>query len=52
MVVAEDKFKKMIPYELKRAGKIIGTSDEAAMIVKEDLEDHYFVPAEKYYRKY
>ena len=52
MVVAEDKFKKMIPYEFKRAGKIIGTSDEAAMIVKEDLEDHYFVPAEKYYRKY
>ena len=52
MVVAEDKFKKMIPYELKRAGKIISTSDEAAMIVKEDLEDHYFVPAENYYRKY
>ncbi|MCR4611122.1 MAG: FAD-dependent oxidoreductase [Lachnospiraceae bacterium] len=52
MVVAEDKFKKMIPYELKRAGKIVGTSDEAAMICKEDLEDHYFVPAEHYFRKY
>ncbi len=52
MVVAEDKFKKMLPYELSRAGKIIGTSDESAMIIKEDLEDHYFVPAEEYYRKY
>ncbi len=52
MVAAEDKFKKMIPYELKRVTKMIGKSDESCAVVKEDNDMHYFVKAEDYYRKY
>jgi len=48
MVVAEDKFKKILPYQGKRVANILFKSDKAAAIVKSDADEHYFVDPEDY----
>ncbi len=48
MVVAEDKFKKMGPHELKRMGNIIIHKSDAAVQIVDDLDEHYFVSPQDY----
>ncbi len=51
MRTAEDKFKGILPYQLKRVGNmIVHKSDKASAIVKSDADDHYFVHPENYPR--
>ncbi len=49
MVVAEDKFKKILPYQAKRVVNMVFKSDKAAAVIKND-PDHYFVDPEDYPR--
>ena len=49
MTVAEDKFKKIFPYQFKkRVPRILFQSDKQAAIVKSDADEHYFCKPEDY----
>ena len=51
MVVAEDKFKKILPYQFKqRVPQMLFKSDKAVAIVKSDADEHYFCKPEDYPR--
>ena len=51
MRTAEDKFKGILPHQLKRVGNmIIHKSDGSTAVVKSDADDHYFVAPEDYPR--
>ena len=51
MTVAENKFKKILPYQAKRVVNMVFKSDKAAAVVKSDNKDHYFVDPEDYPRQ-